>query len=542
MDRLFYTLLEMSLRGSYIIVILLIARLLLRRAPRSLCCLLWLVAFFRLVCPVSISSVFSLLPREEVFVTPQFLTGTFYTDMAVQHTQQGYIGVSQTAVSPGRILMWVWLAGVLLMAAGSLFSLWRLRRSLRGAQRCEDGVWEVQGLPTAFIVGFLRPRIYLPAGLQGEQREMVLQHERAHLRRGDWLVKLLAHAILCLHWFNPLVWLAFRLLCRDIEIACDERVVRQLGEDRRGDYSRTLLHLAGGFRHDGVLAFGEGEVKGRIRHLLSYKKPLAVLTGVAALVTVLLAAALMMNPKMESRPVWLTELQPEQLKRAELVQSDGGQTSAAWFEEEDQLAQLVEDLRAAGAEIDVTGGLRQEMLSAENPQYEQLYLLMEDGTVHTILHLEEGMLIDGIPYEASDSWEAVWNREKTESGLSEEMTRAALWGTELFAQIEEELMDSFRYDAQRGELSFTVPQKAEGQELALSISGQTADGKTWQGFAEQTGAQRWAAGETYVTQVEGLQLLTVELQLGEKSVTIQRPVGDSGTGYFGISMQNSAME
>lgn len=537
MNRLFYTILEMSLRGSYVILILLVARLLLRRAPRRISCLLWMAAFFRLICPVSISSFFSLMPREEIFTPPQLLNETFLTDAVVEHTTQGYIGISQTVVSPILLLAWVWLAGVVVMGTGSLISLWKLRRSLRGAVKAEDGAWEVAGLPTAFLMGIFRPRIYLPTGLSAAERAFVLRHERTHLRRGDWLLKLLAYFILCLHWFNPLVWLAFRLLCRDIEIACDERVLRDLGDEQRGAYSRTLLHLAGGARQGGILAFGEGDVKGRIRHLLKYKKPATVVTGVAAFMTVLLAAALLMNQKPENRPVWLTDLGLEQLERAELLHHSAGETSAVWFEGE-QLARLARQLRGARAEIELTGSLRQELLSAEWTEYDSLYLLMEDGTLHTILRMGEGLMIDGTAYNPTGDWDEIWDVEGTEEGLSEEMQLAAFSQTEN-SQILTGLIGSIAYDPQRGELSFTIPKELGDQALVLSLTGRNAAGEEW---TILTGEQEWTAGKTYRVQSENPETLIVSIRTGEEEETFEIPMAGRGSGYIGLSGQNSPVE
>lgn len=361
MANFFYQILEMSLRGSYVILILLLARLLLRRAPRRILSLLWLVAFFRLICPVSFSAIFSLMPSGETLTPPQtLLNSVLWTGNAAQSTAQGYLGTSQTRVTLMSILPVIWLIGAAGMAAASLISLWRLRRSLQSAVRTPDGVWELEGLPTAFIVGLFRPRIYLPAGLCAEERELVLRHERTHLRRGDWLVKLTAHLILCLHWFNPLVWAAFRLLCRDIEISCDEQVIRQLGEARRAAYSRTLLHLAGGPSYRGALAFGEGDVKGRIRHLLSGKKRTIALTVCCGALAAVLAVTLLFDPA-DSRPQWLRQLQTDQLVRAELIHAREGEVSAVWFEGE-QLEPLTEALRDAKASADWEGGLAEELL------------------------------------------------------------------------------------------------------------------------------------------------------------------------------------
>lgn len=142
----------------------------------------------------------------------------------------------------------IWLVGAAALLLGSLISLLRLRRSLRGATLVEPGVYEAPGLSTAFVLGLAHPRIYLPAGLPIRQRDYVLRHERAHIRRGDWLVKMAAFGAVCLHWFNPLVWLAFSLACRDMEMSCDERVLRELGDGVRAEYSRSLLVMASGRR------------------------------------------------------------------------------------------------------------------------------------------------------------------------------------------------------------------------------------------------------------------------------------------------------
>ena len=541
MADLFYTILKLSLQGSYVILILLVARLLLLRMPRRISCLLWLVAFFRLACPVSLSSVFSLMPRGEVLEPPQFLTETFLTDMTVGQTAQGYIGLSQTRFMPLQLLAWIWLIGLAAVGFHGLFSLWQLHRSLRGAVRTEDGVWEMEGLPTAFIVGMFRPRIYLPAGLSANEREVVLRHERAHLRRGDWLVKTTAYLLLCLHWFNPLVWLAFRLLCRDLEIACDEQVLRELGETQRGAYSRTLLHLAGGARNNGILAFGEGEVKGRIQHLLKYKKPAAVATGIVALLAVLLAAALLMNQRSETGPAWMEDLGLEQLDRAELLHHSAGETSAVWFEGT-QLVELTRRLRSARVEAELTGTLREELLSAEWADYDSLYLLMRDGEVHTILRMGDGLLIDGAAYAPKGNWNAIWQTEGTETGLSEEMQLAVYGDLERANQILNALTTSILYQEEQGQLAFTVPTEVEGLEFALSISGETVSGEKWQGFAAETETQNWTAGKTYFAQVQELETLTVSLKVGEQKVTASLPMREESSGYIGFSTQNTPLE
>ena len=542
MAELFFALLEMSLRGSYIILILLAARLLLRRAPRRLVCLLWLVAFFRLACPVGISSAFSLLPSGTAFSPPQQLTQVLWAGEMVQGQTQGYIGVSARGITPMQILCWVWLAGAAAMVVSSLLALWRLRRALRGAVRAPDGVFELEGLPTAFIVGVFCPRIYLPASLTAEERRLVLQHERTHLRRGDWAVKLLAHLVLCLHWFNPLVWLAFRLLCRDIEIACDEWVVQQLGEAQKGAYTRTLLRLAGGGRCRGALAFGEGDVEGRIRHLLGRRTTaLAVTVGCGVLV-VALAAALLLDPA-DPRPQWLQKLQPEQLARAELIHLKDGQVSAVWFEAE-QLEPLAEALR--GAKVSESeGGLSQTLLdSGTLPQMDGLYLLMADGEVHLVTSADAGqdqLMIDGVAYAPGSGWAEILQQQGGESGASQQMAQAVADQQALLQEPLQQLAQSAAYDAESETLTFTVPQGMAEKGIRLNVALITADGQQWQGFSEENGAGGWDDGRTYTAQVEGLQQMILTCSLG--GAVLDNAVGFAGSGgYLGLGMSNLPQE
>ena len=536
MAELFFALLEMSLRGSYIILILLAARLLLRRAPRRLVCLLWLVAFFRLACPVGISSAFSLLPSGTAFSPPQQLTQVLWAGETVQGQTQGYIGVSARGITPMQILCWVWLAGADAMVVSSLLALWRLRRALRGAVRAPDGVFELEGLPTAFIVGVFRPRIYLPAGLTEQERRFVLQHERIHLRRGDWVVKLLAHFVLCLHWFNPLVWLAFRLLCRDIEIACDERVVQQLGEEQRGDYSRTLLRLAGGGRFRSALAFGEGDVEGRIRHLLGRRTTaLAVTVGCGVLV-VALAAALLLDPA-DPRPQWLRQLQPDQLARAELIHSKDGQVSAVWFEAE-QLEPLADALRGAKAAQGERGPSETLLDSGTLPQLDGLYLLMADGTVHSITSADAGaaqLMIDGAPYKSRGGWAEILQQPGGESGISQQMAQAVADQQELLYDPLQRLAESASYDEESETLTFTVPQALEAGNIRLNIALITADGQQWQGFSKENSTGSWTAGRTYTAQVEGLERMVAACSLG--GISLDNTV-EFGGGYLGLGASN----
>ena len=322
--ELFPTVLNMSLTASVVILAVLLARLLLRRAPKVCAYALWAVVLFRLACPVSLTAGFSLLNLVDAPVQEAAGAATVvaYVPRDVVHTPYPQVelpvpGVSQAVnealpqgeeqtvadplEAPVAIATLVWLAGVLGMGAYSALSLVGLRRRLVGAVPLEGNVYLADHIPTPFVLGVLRPKIYLPSSLPERERGYILLHERHHIRRLDHLVKLLAYGVLCVHWFNPLVWAAFLLMGRDMEMSCDEAVMKKLGEGVRADYSASLLALATGRRilAGAPLAFGEGDAGSRVRNVLKWKRPKgwAVLLGAAACVAVIAACAA--NPAAE---------------------------------------------------------------------------------------------------------------------------------------------------------------------------------------------------------------------------------------------------
>lgn len=309
LSRVFVAVLNMSYTACFVIGAVLLARFLLAclRAPKIFSYVLWAVVLFRLLCPVSFASAFSPLPSAEI-IPPQVMrqntlnihSGFAQLDEPLNQSWQnplnGPLGVPQAM---GNLAAAVWLAGAAVILLYELLALRRLRRGLRRAAPCPHTAdsWLAAGLPTAFVLGVLRPRIYLPAELGEHERGYVLLHERTHLRRGDHFFKLLAFAALLLHWFNPLVWLAYRLAAQDMEMACDEAVLRRLAAAERPDYSATLLRLAAGRGADfKLLAFSEGDVRRRIKNALNYRKPgLWLLLG-CVLAVALLALVLAGNP------------------------------------------------------------------------------------------------------------------------------------------------------------------------------------------------------------------------------------------------------
>lgn len=293
LNNLFLWVLDQCLPVSLVILAVLLVRFFLKKAPKIFSYALWDVVLFRLLCPVSLHSPMGLLPQSRPVSQVLELAPT------TVHTQ-GFAG-GQAAVSPGGELQsgfgaWslVWAAGALLLLSYSVVCCIRLRKTLSESVREKDNIYLCDGIATPFVLGLLRPRIYLPSCLSGDEKEYILCHEKHHIRRGDPLWKALGFLALCLYWFHPLVWLAFCLAGKDMEMSCDEAVVKALGGSVRADYAQSLLTLSTGRRiiSGTPLAFGEGSTKSRIRNLMSFKKPVIWVVLAAALVTIGLTVSL----------------------------------------------------------------------------------------------------------------------------------------------------------------------------------------------------------------------------------------------------------
>lgn len=317
----FMIILNMSLTASYCIAAVLVLRFFLKKQPKIFSYLLWSVVLFRLLCPVTFSSSFSLLRMDTNVISRENLTARQTTEHtagqeAGEHPEQmtedqneGTDVLPQTAQEEQRgasriqtvlaVAAWVWLTGMVLWIAYGVGSAYRLRRFLKKSVCVEDDLYETEGISSSFVFGIIRPRIYLPAGLSGEEREFVLAHERVHAARKDYMVKLLAWLARCIHWFNPLAWLAFALMENDMEMSCDEAVVRRMGMEVKQDYSRALLTLSTETTKIGSYppAFGEGRVKDRVRNILSYRKRALVTVALLAALLLVVVAGLSLNPR-----------------------------------------------------------------------------------------------------------------------------------------------------------------------------------------------------------------------------------------------------
>ena len=340
---------EMSLTAAYVAAVVAVLRLILKkRAPKQVLCLLWLVVFARLLIPANLESPLSILPDQEQVQAIQDLPAMLMQTALVEnpgqnpaqgqnpaHNQDKTGGTAAGPVSQGNVkpdapalslpdgtppsaprdqpqagfpwralLAGVWLAGALVMGLYGLGSYLGLKRRLFDAIRSQDGAWEHPAVRSPFILGIIRPKIYLPAGLGGQSRQFILCHERAHLRRLDHIVKPLCWTALAIHWFNPAVWAAFLLMSRDIEAACDEAVIRRLGPKVKADYSATLLALATGGRMPAPcpLAFDEGNAKGRIQNVLRYRRPTLWIVVVSVIMAIMAAVCLLTDPVSAQEP------------------------------------------------------------------------------------------------------------------------------------------------------------------------------------------------------------------------------------------------
>ena len=307
---LFTTYLQVGLFGSVIIILILALRLFLRNTPRKILCVLWLIAVLRLLLPFHVESQFSLQPRYNSFDADSIVTDQSEmtpvlpplspVEPEIDDAPNSSDGVEliHTPMDDIQLMAYVWagVGGVLFLYM--LISYYILKFKVRDAVRFNSGIMECDRIQGAFLLGYFKPLIYIPAGLSERDRVFIIAHEQAHISRGDNWWKLTGYLCCCIHWYNPLVWLGYGLLCRDIEIACDERVIRDMDLEQRKAYSFALLNCAkrlSGFMACPV-AFGEVSLKQRVKNLLSYRRPGTMITVIAVVLVILVAVCFLTTP------------------------------------------------------------------------------------------------------------------------------------------------------------------------------------------------------------------------------------------------------
>ena len=318
MSEIFLKIINMSISASYIVLAVLLLRLLLKKAPKWITVVLWGIVAVRLVCPFSIESALSLIPSTETISpeimmdwTPEISTGIEPLDQVVNPViSTSFAPQGMASANPLQILIPVaanlWLLGVLILLAYTAISYLTLRYKLRTAVILRDNVFQCETVSSPFVLGILKPRIFLPYAMDGKNLSHVVAHEKAHIRRKDHWWKPLGFLLLTVYWFNPLMWVAYILLCRDIELACDEKVIAELGNEQRANYTQALVACAVNRRMIAVcpLAFGEVGVKDRVKSIMNYRKPTFWIIVTALVVCIAVAVCFLTDPAGTSLTKW----------------------------------------------------------------------------------------------------------------------------------------------------------------------------------------------------------------------------------------------
>ena len=403
MAAVFLKLLNLSISASWLVLAVLVLRLISKRSPKWMNVLLWGIVALRLVLPFSIESALSLIPSAETVSpaavqfdpAPTITSGVSVIDNAVNPSlSEHFAAVPTASVNPlyvGAYLAgWVWLIGLGAMLLYALVSYLRLRRRVSVSLPIRDHIYLCDAISSPFILGVVKPRIYLPSGLDEVQRQNVLAHEQAHLARYDHWWKPLGFALLAVYWFNPLLWLAYALLCRDIELACDERVIRTMDESAIKTYSTVLLACS--MPRKAVitcpLAFGEVGIKERVRNALHYKKPAFWVVAASVAVCVVVAVCFLTDPPTDTDAAGLVGFHREQVTYADVTDASGAQPSNVQL--------TAEETNAVYALLDALQYKRLGAASAMQDCYARLYFISAAGERCEVMLSEREMLVSPI--------------------------------------------------------------------------------------------------------------------------------------------------
>ena len=403
MSGIFLKLLNLSISASWLVLVVLALRLVLKRAPKWVNVLLWGMVALRLMLPFSIESALSLIPSAETLSpevvrfnpAPTITSGVEFIDNAVNPSlSESFAAAPLASVNPLYVWTylagWVWLIGLAAMLAYALVSYLRLRRRVSASIPLWENIYVCDEVPSPFILGIVRPRIYLPSALDEAQRGSVLSHERAHLARRDHWWKPLGFALLAVYWFNPLLWLAYTLLCRDIELACDERVLRGMDAGQVKAYSSALLACSVPRRMLAAcpLAFGEVGVGARVKNALRYKKPAFWVVAASVAVCVVVAVCFLTNPRTDTDAAGLVGFRREQVTYADVTDENSAQPSNVQL--------TAEETDAVYALLDTLQYKRLGAASGIKDCYARLYFISAAGERCEIMLSEREMLVNPI--------------------------------------------------------------------------------------------------------------------------------------------------
>ena len=310
MTEIFVSMVNMSISAGWIVLAVLLLRALLKKAPNWINVLLWGIVAVRLICPFSIESALSLIPSAQT-INPEAVLNPPMIDSGLQVIDDivnPIISGATISFQPEKeinlfrsimpYLAGGWIIGIFALCIYTTVSYWRLHRGIDTAVRYKDNIFQSENINSPFVLGIIKPRIYLPFNMNDQDLKHVVAHEQAHIRRKDHWWKPLGFLLLTIHWFNPIMWLAYVLLCRDIELACDEKVIKELGNEQRADYTQALVACSVNRRMIAAcpLAFGEVGVKERVKSVMDYKKPAFWIVVLAIIVCVIVAVCFLTNP------------------------------------------------------------------------------------------------------------------------------------------------------------------------------------------------------------------------------------------------------
>ena len=314
MSEFFLNVVNMSISASWLVLAVLLLRLLFKKAPKWITVLLWGIVAIRLICPFSIESMLSLIPSAETISpeimmdrNPEINSGVPIINNVVNLIiSESFTPDPLTSANPLQILIpilsIVWGVGIVGMLIYTVISYFKVKRKIGTAVLLRDNVFQSENVISPFVLGIFKPKIYLPFNMSKQDISYVIAHEQAHICRKDYWWKPLGFLILTIHWFNPLMWLGYVVLCRDIELACDEKVIKELNTEQKADYAQALLSCSVNRRMLAAcpLAFGEVGVKNRVKSVLNYKKPSFWIVVAAIVASVAVAVCFLTNPKSDS--------------------------------------------------------------------------------------------------------------------------------------------------------------------------------------------------------------------------------------------------
>ncbi len=417
MDVVFLKAVNISIAAGWFILVIILLRGVLKRAPRWFFCVLWGLVGLRLIFPFSLESRFSLIPSAETLPMdillqnpPAVDSGVAVFDHVVNPVlSDALLPREEASVNPAQIVVWLasllWVLGIVIMLCYLIISYLKLHKRIRTATFLCDNIWQSEFADSPFILGIVRPRIYIPYHLGKEQLSWVLAHEKAHLARKDYLIKFAAFLVLSIYWFHPLIWVAYILLCKDIELACDEKVIRNLAPEERKSYSLALLGNGGKSRLFTAcpLAFGEIGIRERILHIKTYHKPVFWVSIAVVLLCILAGVCFLTNPGLHESMEWAKHMTADEVERIELV------VMPQAYDKQYRLITDREEIRDIAELIKGSHGRYVEKPENLAGSSQMFYVNMKDGTMHTVGNIGNYYLvIDGDSYRAGYDWLSSW--------------------------------------------------------------------------------------------------------------------------------------